>query len=56
MYSDYTLTCRFYPRHIGVKSGMATFDLPLPEITVEELPRASWTRLELASAAKEWKN
>ena len=32
---------------------MATFDLPLPEITVEEFPRA-WTRFELVSAAKEW--
>ena len=32
---------------------MATFDLPLPEITVEEFPKA-WTRFELVSAAKEW--
>ena len=32
---------------------MATFDLPLPEITVEEFFRA-WTRFEPVSAAKEW--
>ena len=32
---------------------MATFDLPLPEITVEEFPRA-WTQFELVSAAKKW--
>ena len=43
-----------YPRYNGVRSGMATqFDLPLPEITVEEFSRA-WTRFELVSAAKEW--
>ena len=32
---------------------MATFDLPLLEINVEEFPRA-WSRFELVSAAKEW--
>ena len=32
---------------------MATFDLPLPEITVEEFLRA-WIRFKLVSAAKEW--
>ena len=32
---------------------MATFDLPLPEITIKEFPRA-WTRFELVSVAKEW--
>ena len=49
------ITCGFYPRYIGVRSGMATFDLPFPEITVEEFPRA-WTRFELVSATKEWKD
>ena len=38
---------------MGVRCGMATFDLLLPEITVEEFPRA-WTRFKLVSAAKEW--
>ena len=32
---------------------MAAFDVPLPEITVEEFLRA-WTRFELVSTAKEW--
>ena len=32
---------------------MATFDVPLPEITVEEFSRA-WTRFKLVSSAKEW--
>jgi hypothetical protein len=32
---------------------MATFDVPLPEITAEEFLRA-WTRFELVSTAKEW--
>ena len=47
------LQLRIYPRYIGVRSGIRTFDLPLPEITVEEFPRA-WTRFELVSAAKDW--
>ena len=34
---------------------MATFDLPVLEITVEEFPWA-WTRFEIVSAAKEWKD
>ena len=32
---------------------MATFDVPLPEITVEEFSRA-WNRFELVSTAKGW--
>ena len=32
---------------------MATFDVPLPEITVEDFSRG-WTRFELASSAKGW--
>jgi len=32
---------------------MATLDLPLPEITVEDFNRA-WTRFELVAKAKEW--
>ena len=34
---------------------MATIDLPLPEITVEEFPWAQ-TQFELVSGAKEWKD
>ena len=30
-----------------------SFDLPLPEITVNDF-RHSWTRFELVAAAKEW--
>ena len=48
-----TLTLLIYPRYIGVRSGMATFDLPFPEIVVEEFLRA-WNQFELVSAAKEW--
>ena len=32
---------------------MATFDVPLPEITAKEFLRA-WTQFELVSTAKEW--
>ena len=32
---------------------MATFDVPLPELTVDNFSRA-WTRFELVSTAKEW--
>ena len=32
---------------------MAQFDLPLPEITVEDFER-SWTRFGLVANAKEW--
>ena len=42
-----------YPCYIGVRSGMATFNLALPKITVEEFSRA-WIWFELVFAAKEW--
>ena len=32
---------------------MATFDVPLPKLTVDNFSRA-WTRFELVSTAKEW--
>ena len=32
---------------------MATFDVPLPELTVDNFSWA-WTRFELVSTAKEW--
>ena len=31
----------------------STFDIPLPEITVEDFSRA-WTQFELVSSAKAW--